>query len=199
MVATFVEAPGFVEAAGRPKLRLLPARSGPEDGTEGVATDDDGRGAKTAWVDVRWPDLAEWARTVDPEQLALPEAAGPFAPQSRISRRQQPASLGSKATQPSKATFRRRRIVAAGLVVAGLFALLVGVQALFGRSGPPALGTGSTVEPAAAHIWVVRPGDTLWSIALASGARGDIRPLVDEMNAEVHGLPLQPGEHILVP
>jgi hypothetical protein len=89
--------------------------------------------------------------------------------------------------------------VAAGLVVAGLFALLVGVQALFGRSGPPALGTGSTVEPAAAHIWVVRPGDTLWSIALASGARGDIRPLVDEMNAEVHGLPLQPGEHILVP
>jgi hypothetical protein len=45
----------------------------------------------------------------------------------------------------------------------------------------------------------VRPGDTLWSIALASGARGDIRPEVDALSSEVHGQALQVGERIVLP
>lgn len=54
-------------------------------------------------------------------------------------------------------------------------------------------------QPAAARVWVVRPGDTLWGIARATGATGDLRPLVDRLSAEVGGQPLQPGEHIALP
>lgn len=52
---------------------------------------------------------------------------------------------------------------------------------------------------ASARVWIVRPGDTLWSIALASGAKGDIRPLVDRLSKEVGGRPLQVGERIVLP
>ncbi|MHB1928587.1 MAG: LysM peptidoglycan-binding domain-containing protein [Acidimicrobiales bacterium] len=71
----------------------------------------------------------------------------------------------------------------------------VGVHALIGGSGGGAL----VMEPIAAHVVVVRPGDTVWSIALASGVRGDVLPLVDRLEAEVHGRPLQVGERLVVP
>lgn len=83
-----------------------------------------------------------------------------------------------------------------------LLGLFLGLQALFGRfgGGPLAsVGSPAATEPAVARIWVVHPGDTLWSIALASGAKGDIRPLVARLSAEVGGTTLQPGERILVP
>jgi hypothetical protein len=102
----------------------------------------------------------------------------------------------------TRVEYRRRRTVAVGLVVAILLGLFIALQALVGRSvgGPLAsIGSPGSAQPAVARIWVVHPGDTLWTIALASGARGDIRPLVDKMSAEVGGKPLQPGERILVP
>jgi hypothetical protein len=102
----------------------------------------------------------------------------------------------------TRVEYRRRRTVAVGLVAAILLGLFIALQALLGRSvgGPLAsVGSPGSAQPAVARIWVVRPGDTLWTIALASGARGDIRPLVDKMSAEVGGKPLQPGERILVP
>jgi hypothetical protein len=93
--------------------------------------------------------------------------------------------------------YRRRRAVALGalaLVVVGAWALVRSVVAA---------DAATTVLPAipatAAPVWVVHPGDTLWSIALASGDRGDIRPLVDELSAEVHDQPLQVGERIALP
>lgn len=103
---------------------------------------------------------------------------------------------------PSPAVIHRRRLVAGGLAAAILLGLLVGLQALFGRPGGGPLasvGSPAAAQPAVARVWVVHPGDTLWSIALASGARGDIRPLVAQMSAEVGGRPLQPGERIRIP
>lgn len=103
---------------------------------------------------------------------------------------------------PSPAVIRRRRLAVGGVAGAILLGLLLGLQALFGRPGGGPLasvGSPAASEPAVARIWVVRPGDTLWSIALASGARGDIRPLVARLSAEVGGRPLQPGERIQVP
>jgi hypothetical protein len=109
-------------------------------------------------------------------------------------------SRGARPVTPVE--YRHRRTVAIGLVVAILLGLFMALQALLGRSvgGPLAsVGSPGSAQPAVARIWVVHPGDTLWTIALASGARGDIRPLVDKMSAEVGGKPLQPGERILVP
>jgi hypothetical protein len=95
-----------------------------------------------------------------------------------------------------------RRLVAVGMalivVVSGWLALQA---ALGGAGGGPLTTTGSPSSPrlVSARAWVVRPGDTLWGIARAIGARGDIRPLVDRLSAEVGGRPLQVGQEIPVP
>lgn len=47
--------------------------------------------------------------------------------------------------------------------------------------------------------YVVRPGDTLWSIATRVEPGADPRPLVDELQAELHGKVLQPGDTLVLP
>ena len=54
-------------------------------------------------------------------------------------------------------------------------------------------------EPVAKATYVVRPGDTLWTIARRIQPAGDVRPLVDALASERDGKPLQPGERIVVP
>jgi hypothetical protein len=125
-------------------------------------------------------------------------------PRTTISSRPSPVDLSRPGVRSpeTRAMYRRRRIVAAGALVATLLVLLIALQAALGRSdgGPlTTIGSAGGAQPAAAHLYVVKPGDTLWTIALASGAKGDIRPLVDRLSAEVHGQPLQPGQQILVP
>jgi hypothetical protein len=77
----------------------------------------------------------------------------------------------------------------------------VWVQAGGGRTGSAPLnapGAGRTAT-AAAHVWVVEPGDTLWGIAEHLEPGTDVRPLVDSLSRQVHGRPLQAGERLLVP
>jgi nucleoid-associated protein YgaU len=60
----------------------------------------------------------------------------------------------------------------------------------------PARGAG---HDAGQHLVVVRPGDTLWSIASRVDPDADPRPLVDAMSEARNGAPLQLGETIRVP
>ena len=102
----------------------------------------------------------------------------------------------------SPAVYRARRIVAVGLLAAVLLAAWLGARAVLGYTGAGSLaGTGvpGLPRPAATKVWVVQPGDTLWSIAAAVDPHGDERPLVDRLSAEVHGSPLYPGEQIALP
>jgi hypothetical protein len=85
-----------------------------------------------------------------------------------------------------------------------LFTLLVVIVvhgALDRIGGGPLTTTGATSGPqaAAAQAWVVKPGDTIWSIATSLDPRGDVRPLVDRLYNEVGGAPLYPGETIPIP
>ncbi len=50
-----------------------------------------------------------------------------------------------------------------------------------------------------AAAYVVKPGDTLWSIATRVDRGGDPRPLVDRMAAQLGTYELQPGETIDLP
>jgi hypothetical protein len=101
------------------------------------------------------------------------------------------------------------RVVIAGVVTALVVALaLVGVAALLGAgaaaSGPAPTAngevTGAAVAPSApvtgAGEVVVRPGDTLWSIASGLRPDGDVRPLVDELAERAGGATLVPGQRI---
>lgn len=103
----------------------------------------------------------------------------------------------------STRVYRRRRLVVGVLVAV----LLLAAGALLGRLGggpltapetaPAAATTHAPAPPRLLHV--VQPGDTLWVIARALQPTGDVRPLVDKLEASRHGQPLRVGEVISLP
>lgn len=117
------------------------------------------------------------------------------APRGAIQR----GPLGGARVTP--ATFRRRRLAVA--------LLALGVVVVAARAGD-ALGGSPLAAPerrpassAAAESMpggvVVRPGDTLWSIATRLAPDDDPRPLVDALTDALGSTALQPGERIRIP
>ena len=82
--------------------------------------------------------------------------------------------------------------VLAVLVVCGLF--VAGASAAQ-ASGPASAHGG----PGAAERVVVQPGDTLWSIASGLQPGGDPRPLVAELEQQLHGAKLVAGDRLTLP
>ncbi|HEX7444375.1 MAG TPA: LysM domain-containing protein [Acidimicrobiales bacterium] len=106
------------------------------------------------------------------------------------------------------AIYRRRRL---GLALGVVTAVLVGYLALTGLrvvlgAGPaarpaataPADATLVDAHPVVASSYVVKSGDTLWSIARSLKPTGDIRRLVDELSSRVGPGPLQAGQALSV-
>lgn len=98
---------------------------------------------------------------------------------------------------------RRRLLVALGLVLVAttLAFAFVGARSLVAADAPvgdtaPASAATAAVPPAAAEAYVVRPGDTLWTIAAQLPAGGDVRALVDELADRAGGSVLQAGQRI---
>ena len=93
----------------------------------------------------------------------------------------------------------RRRLVAALLAVA---VSLIGVMAVV----PLARAVGAVLAPdgptggrAPAHVYVVQPGDTFWSIARSLDPDGDPRPVVDRLVATHGSTLLHPGQELVLP
>jgi len=108
--------------------------------------------------------------------------------------------------------YRRRRLMA-GVVAAAVVLTLVGVivplvhdSATAGAPVPPAAaptpvtGTAATsamsVASADDAMYLVRPGDTLWSIAASMDPPGDIRAVVDELSRRAGPGPLVAGTRL---
>ena len=98
-----------------------------------------------------------------------------------------------------RAVVRRRRIVLATLSAG----MLVALALPWGGAGRPPLATpgpvlaGATVSPHA--IYVVQPGDTMWSIAERLAPGGDPRPVVAELESQMGSDTLQPGQRLRLP
>ena len=108
--------------------------------------------------------------------------------------------------RPSAATYRRRRLVAAALLLGILLAGSWVLGALGGGSLAASERTPSStatvelpMQPVSRSTHVVAAGDTLWSIARALRPEGDVRPLVDALAATRNGRPLEVGETIVLP
>ncbi|HEX7096796.1 MAG TPA: LysM domain-containing protein [Acidimicrobiales bacterium] len=88
---------------------------------------------------------------------------------------------------------RRRRLVAVALGVLVL-ACAVLLAARVGKADAELQG-----PPPPAPVYVVRPGDTLWSIAARLDPGGDPRPLVEQLAEAAGGAELVPGQRIELP
>ena len=108
---------------------------------------------------------------------------------------------------PASVYWRRRAMVVLLIVGAAVggpraLALLGGGPLTAAEVKSPAAPAGAVsieAEPVARSTYVVRRGDTLWSIARHLQPSGDVRPLVDALASERDGRPLQPGERIVLP
>ena len=102
-----------------------------------------------------------------------------------------------RTTRPSVAV-RRRRVVL-GMVAAGLLVALAlpwsGTGGSLATPGPALAG--ETVAPHA--VYVVRPGDTVWSIATRLDPSGDPRVLEAKLEAQIGGDGVVPGEQLVLP
>lgn len=123
-----------------------------------------------------------------------PWATGPWATCA-------PLHHGAEVSQRRRARASRRvvrRRVAAGLLVAGLLVLLALPIGALGGSPLSSHPARSTVATAGDTVYVVQPGDTLWSIASRVDP-GDPRALVRELAARTGSALVHPGERIDVP
>ena len=93
-------------------------------------------------------------------------------------------------------TYRRRRAVAAGLVLALVLAVFAALGML---GGGPLPAPDRPAELQGGTTYVVQPGDTLWSIAARLEPTGDVRPVVDRLVDTHGGTVLHVGERIRLP
>jgi hypothetical protein len=85
------------------------------------------------------------------------------------------------------------------LLVAGVVWALGGVLGRFGSGPLAAPGPDpSRAVPVDAIVRIVQPGETVWSIARSIQPKGEVRPLVDRLEREVQGRPLQVGDRLVV-
>jgi hypothetical protein len=111
-------------------------------------------------------------------------------------RRASAASVVTSQLRPALAA----RLCAALLTLAALAALWFGAGALRGlRAAPAPARLRGSAPVRGGYRYLVRPGDTLWSIAVRIEPQADPRPLVDELAGQLHGQILQPGDVLVVP
>jgi hypothetical protein len=105
--------------------------------------------------------------------------------------------------RPPPGARARLRMDALAMVVcafgAGLLLWLLGGFLVRTPAPPARTGTSEQSRPAVSRVQVVRPGDSLWTIARRARPDGDIRPVVDRMVAARGGPTVLVGERVVVP
>jgi hypothetical protein len=96
------------------------------------------------------------------------------------------------------AAVRRRHVLLAIVAVVVLVLLAVpwgGRPRGLAAPGPVPVGTALSPHT----VYVVRAGDTLWSIAERLDPQGDPRPVMTRLSGQLGGGTLRPGERLLLP
>jgi len=130
------------------------------------------------------------ARRADADGLrlaALRRTSGPLALRAEVLRvaEEEWSPLAHRRTTAPCTRHRpgRRRRLVLGLAVGAVLVALALPSSVFGAG--PAQPTAASLAGEAGHTYVVQPGDTLWGIAQRLAPKGDPRPLVDEMAAQI--------------
>ncbi|HEY3142902.1 MAG TPA: LysM domain-containing protein [Acidimicrobiales bacterium] len=100
---------------------------------------------------------------------------------------------------PTRATRIRRRRLAVLMLLAGLIVGSVAlVNAMAHGAGAPPVIPETDPGPITGDIYVVQPGDSLWSIAQRLAPGEDPRPIVDELRKRNGGIDLDVGDRVSV-
>ncbi|MGH9294231.1 MAG: LysM peptidoglycan-binding domain-containing protein [Acidimicrobiales bacterium] len=91
-----------------------------------------------------------------------------------------------------------RRLLPGAATLAALGGLWIGASAVGGHQHADKVLAGS-VRSGHGYVYVVRPGDTLWSIASRLQPGGDPRPLVADLESQLGGAALLPGDRLHLP
>lgn len=155
----------------RPALQILPDQDADEPAGEL-------EGEPGPWVSLR--PAGDWVAPIDgsPSPRTVLDVA------QRRSRR--------------AAARRRRRAVVMATIAAALVAGL-SLPLAFVGGAPLDAHPGINAPAASGSVYVVRPGDTLWSIASRFAQGGDPRPLARALAKETGSAAVVPGERIAIP
>lgn len=94
---------------------------------------------------------------------------------------------------PDRATRIRRRRLAALLLVA---LLALGLAAMLRWTAANVVGSDESPQPITSSVYVVQPGDTLWSIAERVAPGTDPRPVVAELRERNGDSELEVGDRL---
>jgi len=120
-------------------------------------------------------------------------ALGSEMPVRHVDRRAARPATGGRPV--SRATYWCRRAFVAALVV-GLVLVMAQAGAALGGSSLATPGRSTTSSASVVRHTVVRPGDSLWSVASRLAPGSDPRPVVDALSQARDGAPLVPGETV---
>jgi len=143
---------------------------------------------------------------------AVTTVPGFGAPMGPAIPRYAPRGATPRGRRVTPTTYRRRRLAVATLAL-GLVVVAAQAGAALGGlplasperrstapSRAPQIASQAGPQAGAAHrSVVVRPGDSLWSLAARIAPGEDLRPIVDELSAARGAAPLIPGETIVLP
>jgi LysM repeat protein len=92
-----------------------------------------------------------------------------------------------------------RRLLPGVATLAALAGLWAGAGMLAAGQRPALAVLPGSVKTQAGYVYVVRPGDTLWSIATRLRPGGDPRVIVAQLESQVGGGTLVPGSRLVLP
>ncbi|MGA3214555.1 MAG: hypothetical protein ABSD97_02555 [Acidimicrobiales bacterium] len=92
-----------------------------------------------------------------------------------------------------------RRLLPGAATLAVLASVWFGTGALASLHRPSLSIPAAAVKVPGGYLYVARPGDTLWSIASELQPGGDPRPLVAELETQLHGAELVAGDELKLP
>jgi len=130
---------------------------------------------------------------LDPE--VWPEHPRELEPASRPRTRPAPVrrSLPDRATR-----VRRRRLAAIGLAAVLTFGGVTVGRVVWSAAVGTSPAQTIDVTPITGDVYVVQPGDTLWSIAERIAPGEDPRPVVAALRASNGDVDLEPGDRLVV-
>jgi hypothetical protein len=94
--------------------------------------------------------------------------------------------------------YRRRRVLVLAVAVVAVLAMQVAVHTVSAWLGGGSLAAPEPQPAAASAVYVVQPGDTLWTLARRAHPSGDLRPVVDRLAAAQGDRALRAGQRIVL-